>query len=218
MALWFLAFSLFSLSSSVVFASSSSRSSSRRDSACSLAAFAASAFLRRASRSPVATSISAFLASIFAFHGWSSFCLTSIWSWKTCVLSRCAWLQLIIAGQSTPSLTLQAIANLLQGLLGLCKLLFEILELFLLLLHLRVAVFNSSTCLVLSMLVLHSQLLSVFCCAKVSREITYVGDRFLQLLSLGVRVLALLLQADLFLLSSGEILNRSCSSLLYLLQ
>ena len=47
---------------------------------------------------------------------------------------------------------------------------------------------------------------------------TYVSDGLLELLRLGVRVLALLLQADLFLLSSGEILDRSCSSLLYLLQ
>jgi hypothetical protein len=45
------------------------------------------AFFASASRSEVATSIAACLILILAVHGCNSFCLTSICSWKTCVLS-----------------------------------------------------------------------------------------------------------------------------------
>ncbi len=49
-------------------------------------------------------------------------------------------------------------------------------------------------------------------------EEAHFGDRLLELLDFGVSVLALLLKTDLLLLTSGEILDRSCGSLLDLLQ
>lgn len=48
----------------------------------------ASAFWASASRSLRAISIAAVFALIFVVQGWSSFCLTSIWSWNVWVLSR----------------------------------------------------------------------------------------------------------------------------------
>jgi hypothetical protein len=43
--------------------------------------------LANASHSLDTTSISACFVLILAVHGWSSFCLTLIWLWNTCVLS-----------------------------------------------------------------------------------------------------------------------------------
>ena len=127
----------------LTFASFSSLSRVLVFSASSLASLTASNFLARVSRSLLARSIAACFSLTLIVQGCSSFCLTSIWSWKERVLSVGGY----FGCWNTHGVrvnTFQAFLDLLQRLFLLCKRLLVFLNLLGLALCLCLVLFDGS--------------------------------------------------------------------------
>ena len=127
-------------------------------------------------------SISACFALILAVHGWSSFCLTSIWSWKLCVLSTQRFHMRHVCSQQ--SRRKSAVTNAFEYLL--CnQISFICINFGFLLLHLFRVIFDVVDSLCLSICVLQKQKCQV-CYNRHERiSLTDICMRFLQLLRLG---------------------------------